>query len=158
MPEFSVDIVELPPCRVASALGFGSSPEPVAWEKIFAFIKEKGLWDQMSSLDYYGFNYPEPSPGSPNYGYEQWVTVTEGIEGNAEVTVKSFSGGLYAVTRCWGIPTIYDTWQKLIAWREDSRYIYGGHQWLEKWVNKTPNPLEEADMIMDLYMPVIQMS
>ena len=154
MPEIDVKIMELPPLRVASALGFGQGPEAIAWEKIFSFLKEKGLWDGMTELEYYGFNNPDPSPGSPNYGYEQWVVVPGSVEGTDDVTIKHFEGGLYAVTRCHGIPHIFETWKQLFAWREDSPYMAGSHQWLEKWVNPAQTGLDETKMIMDLYIPI----
>lgn len=156
MSELEVRIVDLPPLRVASALGFGKEPEAIAGEKIFSFLKEKGLWEGMERLDFYGFNNPDPSPGSPNYGYEQWVVVPEGVEGTEDVTVKTFPGGKYAVTRCKGIPNIYQTWQKFVAWREDSPYLYGGHQWLEKWVNPSKESLSPEALVMDLYMPITE--
>lgn len=156
MSELDVRIVELPPLRVASALGFGPGPEELAWEKIFDFLKEKGLWGRMESFEYYGFNNPDPSPGSPNYGYEQWVVVPEDTEGTEDVTIKTFPGGKYAVTRCKGIPTIHPTWQKLVAWREDSPYRYGGHQWLEKTVNPSMQGIGFDEIVMDLYMPIVE--
>ncbi len=156
MSELEVRIVELPPMRVASGLGFGNEPEMLAWDKIFNFLKEKGMWEEMQNLEYYGFNNPDPSPGSPNYGYEQWVVVPEGVEGTEDVTVKQVPGGKYAVTRCEGIPNIHQTWQALVAWREDSQYLYGGHQWLEKWVNPTPKGLAPDELVMDLFMPIVE--
>ena len=156
MLEIDVRMVKLPPLYVASALGFGKEPESIAWDKIFAFLKERELWAKMSGLEFYGFNNPDPSPGSPNYGYEQWVVVPGSIEGTDEVATKDFDGGLYAVTRCKGIPHIFETWKKLFAWREDSPYMAGSHQWLEKWVNPSNEEMDWEKMIMDLYLPIVK--
>jgi len=156
MSNHTVRIAELPSFRVASALGFGASPEGEAWEKIFRFLREKSLWKEMETLSYYGFNNPDPTPGSPNYGYEQWVRVPESIEGNEVVSIKLFGGGLYAVSRCEGIPNIFSAWKALFAWREDSAYLPGTHQWLEQWLNPTKGEQHEEDMIMDLYIPIIK--
>jgi len=156
MSENSVRIIELPPMRVASALGFGEAPEGAAWEKLFGFLHKKDLWDEMESLSYYGFNNPDPTPASPNYGYEQWVTVPEKVDGDQEITIKMFGGGLYAVSRCVGIPNIFSAWRSLFAWREDSPYLPGTHQWLEKWVNPVKGEQSEKEMIMDLYIPIIK--
>ena len=154
MNKLDVKLVELSPMRVASALGFGEGPEGMAWEKIFDFLHKKGLWDEMETLAYYGFNNPDPTPASPNYGYEQWVVVPEDISGTEEVAIKKFPGGLYAVTRCEGIPNIFQSWKALFAWREDSPYQAGGHQWLEKWINPTKDEISEEDMVLELYIPV----
>lgn len=154
MSALDVRIVELPALRVASGLGFGTGPEGLAWEKIFSFLREKNLWDEMESLSYFGFNNPDPTPGSPNYGYEQWVVVPGAVQGTAEVTIKTFDGGLYAVTRNVGIPNIFNTWQNLFAWREDSPYGHGSHQWLEQWINPSREGIQEDQMVLDLYLPV----
>jgi DNA gyrase inhibitor GyrI len=154
MPELNVRIVELPPFRVASALGFGKEPEDKAWMKILTFLQEKGLRDGMAEMRFYGFNNPDPSPGSPNYGYEQCVVVPEDVEGTEDVQIKTFPGGKYAVTRCTGIPNIHATWLALRAWREDSPYLYGSHQWLEQWVNPTTEGMDVETVVMDLFMPI----
>ena len=156
MSKLEVQIMLLPAMKVACALGFGSGPELDAWEKMFQFLKDCGLWAQMESLEFYGFNNPDPMPGSPNYGYEQWVVVPEAIEATGDIEIKPFPGGLYAVTRCTGIMNIYSTWQKLVAWREDSAYQHGGHQWLEKWVNPAKDGIEESQAEMGLYLPIIE--
>ncbi|NIQ80558.1 MAG: hypothetical protein GTN93_21190, partial [Anaerolineae bacterium] len=43
MTELDVRIVELEPMRVASAYGFGPSPEGVAWDKMQAWAREEDL-------------------------------------------------------------------------------------------------------------------
>ncbi|MEZ4638066.1 MAG: effector binding domain-containing protein [Caldilineaceae bacterium] len=104
----------------------------------------------------FGFNNPNPSPGSPNYGYEFWIVVGAEEESSADVPVKEFGGGLYAVTRCevGGAPgdTIPATWQELVAWREDSAYRMGRHQWLEKHIPL--GDMAEDQFDLDLYMPI----
>ena len=156
MKNLDVRIVKLDALRVASALGFGEGPEMIAWQKIFDFLHGTGLWEKMEGLEFYGFNNPDPTPASSNYGYEQWVVVPEEISGTESIAIKQFPGGLYAVTRCHGIPNIFHFWKALFAWREDSPYQAGTHQWLEKWVNPTQEGLSEEDMVMDLYIPIIK--
>jgi DNA gyrase inhibitor GyrI len=147
----SVRIVRLEPMRVASALGFGSSPEMMAWEKIIAFAQENGLLDKADTR-YFGFNNPSPSPGSPNYGYEQWVTVGPLVAATADVAVKEFGGGLYGVLRCEGIPQIGACWKELVTWFENSHYQHGAQQWLEEAL--TPPGTPEEAMVLDLYLPL----
>ena len=77
-PDFR--IVQLEPLRVASAHGFGEGPETLAWDKLTAWARERGLWQDGTSRRFFGFNNPDPSPGSPNYGYETWMTVGSEVE------------------------------------------------------------------------------
>ena len=76
MSEKEVRIVNLEAMHIASALGFGKEPEGIAWNKILAFVAENNLKDNKD-IRYFGFNNPNPSAGSANYGYEQWVTVPD---------------------------------------------------------------------------------
>jgi DNA gyrase inhibitor GyrI len=139
--------------RVASVHGFGASPEGVAWQKLVAWAKPRGLVDDLSQRRIFGFNNPNPSPGSPNYGYEFWITVGPEVEAGGEATIKDFGGGLYAVTRCTGVQTIEETWKRFVKWMEEkSSYTLGRHQWLEEHlggIDVDPEHLE-----MDLYMPI----
>ena len=43
MSELDVQIVQMEPMHVASAHGFGESPEELAWNKILAFAEAKGI-------------------------------------------------------------------------------------------------------------------
>jgi DNA gyrase inhibitor GyrI len=152
MTELEVRIVELEPMRVASASGFGEQPELEAWAKILDWAKSQGIED-LSTQRFFGFNNFNPSPGSPNYGYEQWMTIrteavpTEGIE------FKDFSGGLYAVTRS-DLENISEDWMKLAVWREESQYKEAHHQWLEECFTPLAEKLE--DYVFDLYLPIAE--
>jgi DNA gyrase inhibitor GyrI len=151
MAEIEVRIVALEPMRVASAYGFGEQPELIAWEKILDWTKRQGIKD-FSSHRFFGFNNPNPSPGSPNYGYEQWITVGPEAESDDEIEIKDFSGGLYAVTRSEGLQNISENWMKLAVWREDSKYQQAYHQWLEECF--TPQAEHLEDYVFDLYAPI----
>jgi DNA gyrase inhibitor GyrI len=153
MTDLEVRIVTLEPMRVASAHGFGPSPEEIAWDKILTFARSKGLLDDLKAHRFFGFNNPSPSPGSPNYGYEQWITVGPEVEPEGDVTVKAFLGGLYAVARCEGLSHIGEVWDELCCWREDSQYRAAHHHWLEECLTSPGTPLEE--MILDLYLPIV---
>ncbi len=158
MSTFDVRIVRLEPFRVASFLGFGESPEELAWSKLLPWAKEKGLLENPEKHRIFGFNNPDPSAGSPNYGYEVWIVIdSDEIQSEGELEVKDFPGGLYAVTQCivpkGQFEVIGATWQKLVAWREDSRYRYGVHQWLEETL---PLQLPDTEFVLDLYMPIAE--
>ena len=85
MGELDVRIVKLEPMRVASAYGFGTSPEEEAWGKLLAWARAKDLLNE--DVRFFGFNNPNPSPGSPNYGYEQWMTVGQDVEPEGRVVL-----------------------------------------------------------------------
>jgi AraC family transcriptional regulator len=157
MSDFEVRIVELKPMRVASFLGFGESPETIAWDKLMAWARPRGLLDDLEKHRKFGFNNPNPSPGSPNYGYEAWIVVESDREAEADEKVLDVDGGLYAVTRC-EVPTgkfevIGATWKSLVAWREDGHYQCGTHQWLEEMLPDSP---PDTEFVLDLYLPIAE--
>ncbi len=154
MSELEVRIVKLEPMRVASAHAFSASPEQEAWAKLLAWAKPKGLLDDRERHRIFGFNNPDPSPGSPNYGYEFWIIVGPDVEPEGEVGVKEFPGGLYAVTRCKGVSNITATWKQLVAWGEDSKYRRASHQWLEEHIG--PVDIPQDALLLDLYMPIAE--
>jgi DNA gyrase inhibitor GyrI len=152
MSELNVKIVRLENLRVASTQGFGQGPENQAWEKMCAFLELQGWMADLKTHRFFGFNNPEPTPASPNYGYEQWVTIGPDVEPRGDTRIKTFHGGLYAVTYCM-LPVITDTWKKLIVWREGSGYKPASHQWLEECL--TPFVPYE-DMAFDIYLPITE--
>ena len=156
MSDLNVRIVKLEPMRVASAHAYSGSPEQDAMEKLIAWAKPKDLLDDPEKHHVFGFNNPDPSPGSPNYGYEFWITVGSDVEPEEEIKIKEFPGGLYAVTRCevknpWD--DIPSTWKRLAAWRENSKYQGANHQWLEEHLG----PLGSSkEFVLDLYLPIAE--
>ncbi|MBN1303942.1 MAG: hypothetical protein JXA13_05860 [Anaerolineales bacterium] len=67
---------------------------------------------------------------------------------------RSLPGGLYGVTRCevenpWeDIPA---AWKTLVAWRENSKYGHGAHQWLEEHLTI---PGAGKSFVLDLFLTV----
>jgi DNA gyrase inhibitor GyrI len=125
MVKLDVRIVTLPPMRAVCINGFGKSPELQAWDKLAVWAKERNMnmWDKSHRL--FGYDNPEPSPGSPNYGYDVWMTVDESVQAEGEARIIDFPGGLYAVTRIDAGPQgegIFERWQELAAWVEHSKY------------------------------------
>jgi DNA gyrase inhibitor GyrI len=156
MDDLKVEIVKLPPLRVISINGFGPGPETQAWEKMIAWAKAKGLWDDGKPKRFFGFNNPDPSPGSPNYGYDVWMTVDEGVEPDGEARLLNFPGGLYAVARCpvkGAGEDIPNTWKKLVAWMEGSHYKHASHQWLEEHIDPQ-NAVHGESFTLDLFLPI----
>jgi len=161
MTEIDVRIVKLEPMRVAAVLGFGEQPEMLAWNKLLAWANPLGLIDDLETVRFFGFNNPDPSPGSPNYGYEQWIVVGPDVKASSDIKIKDFDGGLYAVTRCT-LNNIGETWQQLVLWLEDSKYHKAQHQWLEGTVKPemiiTPDGMmvENFEAELDLYLPIAE--
>ena len=152
MSEIEVGIVTLEAMRVASAYGFGDQPEEQAWTNLLAWANSQGI--NLEEQRFFGFNNPNPSPGSPNYGYEQWITVGPEEKSAEGIEIKKFPGGLYAVARCEGLQHIGDVWKQLVVWREDSKYQEAHHQWLEECF--TPEAERLEDYVFDLYAPVAE--
>ena len=103
---------------------------------------------------FFGYNHSDPSPGSPNYGYDQWITIEASVPVEEPIKIKDFPGGRYAVTRCEGVQNIHAAWQQLVVWREASRYRMGRHQWLEELITPPDGPWDMAQF--DLYLPIAE--
>ncbi|HEX2910652.1 MAG TPA: GyrI-like domain-containing protein [Chloroflexia bacterium] len=158
MNSLEVRIVRLDAMEVVSTLGFGPSPEELAWKQIQTWADSYGLLSSLKAHRFFGFNNPSPAPGSPNYGYEQWMTVNQEVKPSGKIKLYRFPGGLYAVTRCQ-LRTITDSWKQLALWRESTPYRSGDHQWLEECLTpeiflfETGRMPEEA--MFDLYLPIV---
>ncbi|NLG49716.1 MAG: GyrI-like domain-containing protein [Chloroflexi bacterium] len=157
MSELVVRIVRLEPMRVASVYGFGAEPERIAHEKLVAWAGPRGYLDDLEHHRVFGFDNPSPSPSSPNYGYELWITVEPEVEPDGDTRIVDFAGGLYAVTRVLEIGDPYQSiptaWKQLYTWCEDSPYRFGTHQCLEEHLR---TPETSGEWTLDLYMPIIE--
>lgn len=158
MKQGEVRIVKLEPLHVASVHGFGQQPEHEAWDMMRAWAGPRGYLDDPEEHPIFGFNNPNPSPGSPNYGYEFWIQVGEEVEPEADIEIKDFPGGLYAVARWPGDGDPYQeipaAWRRLVLWREKSRYRAAHHQWLERHLDVPDAP--EGRFALDLYLPIAE--
>ena len=155
MSELDVKIVEMPPMRVACAHGFGESPEPLAWEKILAFASAKGI--DIEKARFFGFNNPNPSAGSPNYGYEQWMTVGPEVEAEGDIDIKEIPGRRYAMTNFKGLENITRVWHELILWFEDSPYRTNKkpEHWFECLEELLTSPdVTPEEYVFNLYLPI----
>ncbi len=157
MSDIEIRIVKLPPMRVACVNGFGQGPEDIAFGKMKAWATAHHLLDKSHRL--FGYNNPDPSPGSPNYGYDVWITVDESVRADGEVKIIDFPGGLYAVTRLEvknPEADIPGTWQKLVKWMESSKYRHGRHQWLEEHIGLLLDDVGEHPFTLDLHLPITE--
>jgi effector-binding domain-containing protein len=152
----NVRIVDLPPMRVASSLGFGKQPEDQAWKQMLRFAASVGIDPKKKGFQTYGFNNPNPTPGSDNYGYEIWLPIGSDVEAEPPIQIKEVAGGKYAATRLTGLSNIGRVWKELVAWFEDSPYNCPPNycQCLEA----LQNPLEAnpEKYVFDLYLPIAE--
>jgi DNA gyrase inhibitor GyrI len=131
----NVEILTLPAMRVASGWAFGSSPEEMAWKKLDEWARPLGLFD-VEGARVFGYNNPNPSAGSPNYGYEFLVSVGPEVEPGEGIRIGDLHGGKYAVMPAFvesdpgtDIPA---AWRRLDRWVAERGYRMGHHQWLEE--------------------------
>lgn len=161
MSTIEVSIKEIDPMNIVSFHGFGAEPEGIALSAMFEWAA-KHQYFQQENPRCFGFNNPDPTPGSNNYGYEVWLVIPDGMSVE-DKQVQPFAGGLYAVANCSG--TIEDagsfipsTWKKLVEWMENSPYQMGKHQWLEEHLSFPGMTLPEMNMQgklnLDLYLPI----
>jgi len=162
MSTMQVEIVQLPPLRVAAFHGFGAEPEAQASAKLLKWAQSRTLLDGGRTHRVFGFNNPSPSAASPHYGYELWLELSDAdaealaAEKGAQaedVEFKTFAGGVYAATRCHGVSAIPDAWRDLVTWCEDSPYAFGSAQCLEQHIGDLTGPVEELEFI--LYQAVV---
>ena len=139
MTDPTVRIVDLEPLRVLAVLGFGPSPETEAWELIEKFARDRGLDMWSGEHRFFGFNTPDPSPGSPNYGYEQWMTVAADVTAEEPFEIKHVPAGRYAAIRFTGLEEIGTHWGRLVAWFEEH-----GH----------PLPADRERCLEELHTPI----
>jgi DNA gyrase inhibitor GyrI len=158
MSKLDVRIVRLEPMRVASFHAFGEGPEDAAWSKLEAWAEPRGFLGDWEQHRVFGFNNPNPSPSSPNYGYEFWMGVGPEVGPADGVNIVAFAGGLYAVSRVGPIgdpgESIPAAWKKLLMWCEDSKYRPARHQWLEEHI-ETGEPAPD-NWTLDLYLPIAE--
>ena len=157
MNDLDVRIVNLPPMRVACVNGFGEGPEGMAFDKMRAWAQAHHLTEKPHRL--FGYNNPEPSPGSPNYGYDVWITVDDSVQAEGDARIIDFHGGLYAVTRIevkspWD--DIPSAWQGLVKWMEASKYHHGRHQWLEEHIGPLDETVNAIPFTLDLHLPITE--
>lgn len=159
MHDLLVRLVKLPPLRVAYVRAVSKTPEDDAMKKIKVWAEPKGFLENPAKHMLFGYNNPSPSPGKDEYGYEFIVTVGPEVEPEGDIQIKAIPGGLYAVTRCKGVKSIYETWMALFKWLENSEYELDKERWasptmpgLEEHIN--PHETRHSEYLLDLYLPI----
>ena len=96
-----------------------------------SFADENELLEEGQLTPTFGFNNPNPSTGSPNYGYEVWLPVAETTTATGDIRIIDFTGGVYAIAPCSGLKIFGSDWLALAKLREGTKYASGKQQWLE---------------------------
>ncbi|MCL6432024.1 MAG: GyrI-like domain-containing protein [Anaerolineae bacterium] len=148
-------IVRLGALHVAAARAIGAEPEADAFRILVDWARSRGLLGR-EGYRVFGFNNPSPTPGSPVYGYEVWMTVGPEVRPDGPVQIKDFAGGLYAVARIRprSGDDISRGWEELHRCVAGAGRCHGSHQWLEEHIGPLGAPLEECEM--DLYYPLAE--
>ncbi len=158
MEETNVEIVNLPPLRVASFYAYSTSPEKEALSKLKAWALAHSCWQEAPARRIFGFDNPNQEPGSPNRGYEFWITVGEEIQEDEEVKIKEFAGGLYATLVCEvkGYPyeIIPAKWQELVKWMESRHYKFGNYPCLEEHLSRGETSSDDFTLV--LFLPIVE--
>jgi DNA gyrase inhibitor GyrI len=158
MESVNVRIVILEAATVISFSGYGVQPEYEAWAKLQAYASPRNEMKEIGQTRrVFGFNNPNPSPGSPEYGYEFWYLLRPGEEAQSAENAKKFSGGRYAVLRCQvdGNPEVIPSgWKTLVTWQEEHGHSRGSHQWLEEMIEW--KQMNRGRFTLDLYLPLAE--
>jgi len=153
-PEIKV-LKALGPMRVAFYRHISTTPELDAFAIMREWAVKSGLDKVQAKTRYFGFNNPNPAPGTEEYGYEVWVTINEDfVVKDERIGTKTLPGGKYAVmtVNASNGSAIENAWHRLNAWLKTSPYMLGSHQWLEEHLDFGNN--KGHDMKLDLYMPL----
>ncbi|MHA2060594.1 MAG: GyrI-like domain-containing protein, partial [Candidatus Ranarchaeia archaeon] len=156
-----VRVITLPPMRVASVRVISKTPENDAWVKMRTWAEPKSFLTNLKEHPVFGFNNPNPSPNSPEYGYEFFMKVGPKVKAEGDIKIKEFTGGLFAVLRCnlgeeiksefFKKNNFLESWKKLTDWVKTSEYEPTKSQCLEKALD----PDVTADkQILELYHPI----
>lgn len=154
MYDLLVRYVRLPPLRVAYVCTISKTPEDDSMKKIKEWAEPKGFFDNPAKHMLFGYNNPPPSPRKHEYGYELIMTVGPEVEPEGDIRIKEIPGGLYAVTRCKGVESIYETWLALHKWLEntESELDEENEPGLEEHL--IPYETCHSEYLLDLYLPI----
>lgn len=149
-----IRIETLPPMIVASCRTISATPETDSTLTLRNWLATTNL--QAASIRTFGFDVEVPTADSQagKRGYETWVTVPNGTQPSAGISMKAFPGGLYAamtLLKPFDDPfeTIPNGWKYLHEWVINSAQYQGGHhQWLEELL------VHEDGDDLKLYHPV----
>jgi len=151
-PDIKV-IKELEPMKVACFTYFGDDPETHAFDVLKQWAKEHDIAFHDPEYRVFGYNNPDPSnvDSDETYGYEVCITIPDDLYEILEDVPEKFtkgtypcvkrrvlSGGKFAVMSVKRDDKddigegIMLAWKRFNAWLHESKYIWGGNQYLEE--------------------------
>ncbi len=158
-PDIKV-LKKLEPTKVAYYNYIGENPEHNAFGVIKEWVNTSGLSIDEQRHRIFGYDNPEVT-GGKTYGYEVCITIDEDlVVDHPLIKTKYLDGGLYAVTSVKRDENgelgsyIFQTWKRFRDWLSDSKYIYGGQQWLEEHLGFDEKFNHTGGI--DLYMPIAE--
>jgi len=105
-PTAFIKIVELPAARVVSFHAKDSTtPEEDAFQMLEAWGKPRGIFEDPTLFQIFGFNNPWGREGELR-GYEFWVVIPDDYAPGDDAVVKHFSGGKYSMATSVGVGNI----------------------------------------------------
>ena len=122
------------------------------------FIRSSKLYEIKPDARMFGFNNPEPQPGSDYHGYEDWITIPDDMEVASPIVKKHYDGGLYAAYTI-NFPDFYE-WNFLKEWVKNSEKYQEDHRdYLEEHLNWVYSshmgwPENGIDGKIDLLLPI----
>jgi len=147
----TLQIEEMDAMRVARVIAKCENPEITAF-KALVYWAERNEPEPSNSVRFFGFNDPCPEPGQTVYEYEAWMTVSEKVHGEGDVSIIMHPGRRYAVT-VTPLREIGKAWARLCIAVKASKYkIDSGPALEEALMNPTKTSFDKAKM--KLYLPI----
>ena len=155
---------QLEECRVASFHVSNSlAPEDEVFALFGAWAEKNSLFETYRFIPTLGFNHPFGEIGQKR-GYELWVFIDRIHEADLSgLTIKTFRGGLFAVTTIPGLDLIPEYSRRLREavdahplYETDypADYRHGIDPCPEYEMVYTPNATREQDFILDYFIPI----
>jgi AraC family transcriptional regulator len=165
---------DLTDLRVACFTYYGKNPENHAFAKMKQWAKKNHISFQNTSYRIFGYNHPDPSNVddlAEIYGYEVCITISDNqfsllhdvpedfVKGTYDdVKRRILPGGKYAVMSVKREESgeignnIIAAWKRFTVWMNDSKYLWGGNQYLEEHLGFSE--MDEHIGGVDLYISV----
>lgn len=150
-----IRFVTIEPIRVAFVRHIGPYQEAtIAWKKLCDWAIPKGLFNEKTM--FLGISYDDPSitPGD-KIRFDACISVSDGIQPEGEVAVKTIAGGEYAVVTHRGpYPNLEETYIRIFSqWYPSSQRTLRNQPCMEHYVTN-PEVTVPEDLITDIYVPL----
>lgn len=121
----NIEIVYLPPMKVASCKVTSSNPEQEGYLLMESWLKKHSLKHGENGVRSFGFDVNAHGESDYEKGircYQRFAAVPEGIDGSDGIEIKKFSGGRFAkmiITRPFECE-FTEGWNHMFSWLENS--------------------------------------